>query len=118
MYKQMNATHVLVAVIVGAAILAIVTKSARLQGEWQVQGAALSYAEKFEPDAPKAAAAAAAAGDGLTAEQHAEMAALKDRLAKDADAPAKAADAADDDGVTEGFEAAEMPYLGTEYASI
>ncbi len=131
----MNATYVIVGIIVGAAILAIVTKSARLQGDWQVQGAAMSFAENFDGDREpaeddsdehaehmtagdavgKAKHAAATTADkaaaGLTPEQHAEMAALKEKLAKHTE------HAAHEAGV-EGFEAAEMPFLGTEYAPV
>lgn len=47
----MNGTYLLVAFIVGAAVLAIIFKQSSLQGDWPIQTNALAYAmETFEED--------------------------------------------------------------------
>lgn len=142
----MNATYLLVGVIVGVAILAMLYKQQnRFQGDWQVQGNALSFGmENFEgehePNDQEVVETDDHAVEHMdpgtpadkitkwTPELEAEKKALQAKLAVPA---APAAPATEEPAVTEKFELDEelegfeggdadmkMPYLGMEYASI
>ena len=61
----MNGTYLLVAFIVGAAVLAIIFKQSSLQGDWPIQSNALAYAmETFEEDVATTAAEEPENGEG------------------------------------------------------
>lgn len=139
----MNATYLLVGVIVGVAILAMFAKHNRYQGDWQVQGAALSFgAENFEPEAnDEEPAETDEHSEGAEFKEHmaqeetpgakitkwtpeleAEKKALQAKLAAPA-APPAVAEKFEVQDELEGFEGEDgddmkMPYLGMEYASV
>lgn len=145
----MNATYLLVGVIVGVAILAMLYKQQnRYQGDWQVQGNALSFGmENFEEPETKDLEVVETDEHAVehmdpgtpadkitkwTPELEAEKQSLQDMLAAPAAPAAPAVPSAPAvPAVTESFELEEelegfeggesdmkMPYLGMEYASI